>query len=313
VIVIGEVVRLRDYLHPSDRPISIVSMSAISQSTMSDMSDMSRPLTGITVLVTRSAGQSTAFRDRLEAVGARVVEMPALEISPPSSWQELDRAIAQLDRYHWLILTSSNGVDYFCDRLLSQGKDTRDLAGLKIAVVGKKTAASLKQRGLQPDFIPPNFVADSLVSEFPEAVAGKNILFPRVESGGREVLVAEFTAAGAQVAEVAAYQSGCPKKINPAVANLLLQRQVDVITFASSKTVQYFSQLLSQELAAEYNQDLSTLLSNVCLASIGPQTSKTCLNLFDRVDIEAEEYTLDGLTEALVKWASRATSTPSTG
>jgi uroporphyrinogen III methyltransferase/synthase len=313
VIVIGEVVRLRDYLHPSDRPISIVSMSAISQSTMSDMSDMShksRPLTGITVLVTRSAGQSTAFRDRLEAVGATVVEMPALEISPPSSWQELDRAIAQLDTYHWLILTSSNGVDYFCDRLLSQGKDTRDLAGLKIAVVGKKTAASLKKRGLKPDFIPPNFVADSLVSEFPEAVAGKNILFPRVESGGREVLVAEFTAAGAQVAEVAAYQSGCPKKINPAVANLLLQRQVDVITFASSKTVQYFSQLLSQELAAEYQQDLSTLLSNVCLASIGPQTSKTCLNLFDRVNIEAEEYTLDGLTEALVQWASRAPSTP---
>lgn len=212
VIVIGEVVRLRDYLHPGDRPVSLVSMSASQSTIKSTMSDRSAPLTGITVLVTRSAGQSTAFRDRLEAVGATVVEMPALEIGPPSSWQELDRAITQLDTYDWLILTSSNGVDYFCDRLFSQGKDTRDLAGLKIAVVGKKTAASLKQRGLQPDFIPPNFVADSLVAEFPEAVAGKNILFPRVESGGREVLVAEFTAAGAQVAEVAAYQSGCPKK-----------------------------------------------------------------------------------------------------
>jgi len=212
------------------------------------MSDRSLPLTGTTVLVTRSAGQSTAFRDRLEQVGATVAEMPALEISPPSSWSDLDRAIADLDSYHWLILTSSNGVDYFLDRLLTQGKDTRHLAGIKIAVVGKKTAASLAQRGLQPDFIPPNFVADSLVAAFPEPVAGKNILFPRVETGGREVLVAEFTAAGANVAEVAAYQSGCPKKIDPAIANLLQQGQVDVITFASSKTVKCFCQLLTQEL-----------------------------------------------------------------
>jgi uroporphyrinogen III methyltransferase/synthase len=284
------------------------------------MFDQSLPLAGITILITRSVGQNNEFRDRLEKFGAIVAEMPALEIGPPSSWQELDRAIANLDSYHWLILTSTNGVDYFFDRLLTQGKDTRHLAGIKIAVVGKKTAASLKQRGLQADFIPPNFVADSLVAEFPESVAGKNILFPRVETGGREVLVAEFTAAGANVAEVAAYQSGCPKKIDPAVANLLLQRQVDVITFASSKTVQYFCQLLTQELDQGDRGDrledpetrndqklvnlLSDLLSNVYFASIGPQTSQTCTKLLGRVDIEAAEYTLDGLTQTIVEWAS---------
>lgn len=297
------------------------------------MSDRSLPLTGTTILVTRSAGQSSVFRDRLEQVGATVAEMPALEISPPSSWDHLDRAIAHLDTYHWLILTSSNGVDYFFDRLLNQGKDVRHLAGIKIAVVGKKTAASLSQRGLQPDFIPANFVADSLVAEFPEAISDKNILFPRVETGGRELLVAEFTAAGANVAEVAAYQSGCPKKIDPAIANLLQQRQVNVITFASSKTVQYFCQLLTQELESgqslnpgnhpgdrldskitknyqDLEQDLENLLSNVCLASIGPQTSKTCINLLGRVDVEAEEYTLDGLTQAIISWSSHRQQPP---
>ncbi len=317
VIAIGEVVRLRDYLQPRDRPVSI------GQSTMSE----SLPLNGTTILITRAAGQNHEFRDRLEKFGAIIAEMPALEIGPPSSWDELDRAIAHLDSYHWLILTSTNGVDYFFERLLNQGKDARHLAGIKIAVVGKKTAASLQQRGLQADFIPPNFVADSLVAEFPESVSGKNILFPRVETGGREVLVAEFTAAGANVTEVAAYQSGCPKKIDPAVANLLLQRQVDVITFASSKTVQYFYQLLSQLLTEELNRRdrserlkdpetendqepinlLSDLLSNVYFASIGPQTSQTCIKLLGRVDMEAEEYTLDGLTQTIVKWASHRT------
>ncbi len=317
VIAIGEVVRLRDYLQPRDRPVSL------GQSTMSE----SLPLNGTTILITRAAGQNHEFRDRLEKFGAIVAEMPALEIGPPSSWDELDRAIAHLDSYHWLILTSTNGVDYFFERLLNQGKDARHLAGIKIAVVGKKTAASLQQRGLQADFIPPNFVADSLVAEFPESVSGKNILFPRVETGGREVLVAEFTAAGANVTEVAAYQSGCPKKIDPAVANLLLQRQVDVITFASSKTVQYFYQLLSQLLTEELDRRdrserlkdpetendqepinlLSDLLSNVYFASIGPQTSQTCIKLLGRVDMEAEEYTLDGLTQTIVKWASHRT------
>lgn len=318
VIVIGEVVGLRDYLKnylcPPGSPGFLNQFA---------MSDLSLPLAGITILITRAAGQNNEFRDRLEKLGAIVAEMPALEIGPPSSWQELDRAIAHLDNYHWLILTSTNGVDYFFDRLMTQGKDSRHLGGIKIAVVGKKTAASLKQRGLQADFIPPNFVADSLVAEFPESVSGKNILFPRVETGGREVLVAEFTAAGASVTEVAAYQSGCPKQIDPAAANLLLQRQVDVITFASSKTVQYFCQLLTQELAShQKNQNLpndypktkndpnldnllSDLISNVCLASIGPQTSQTCIKLLGRVDIEAAEYTIDGLTQTLVQWASQ--------
>lgn len=340
-IAIGEVVRLRDYLHSPDRPTSISATytyatfipdrytSTTSTTSTFAMSDRSLPLTGTTILVTRSAGQSSVFRDRLEQVGATVAEMPALEISPPSSWEDLDRAIAHLDTYHWLILTSSNGVDYFFDRLLTQGKDARHLAGIKIAVVGKKTAASLSKRGLQPDFIPPNFVADSLVAEFPEAISGKNILFPRVETGGREVLVAEFTAAGANVAEVAAYQSGCPKKIDPAIAHLLQQRQVNVITFASSKTVQYFCQLLTQELESGQSlnpgnnpgdrldskitknyQDLENLLSNVCLASIGPQTSKTCINLLGRVDVEAEEYTLDGLTQAIIRWSSHRQQPP---
>ena len=327
VIVIGEVVRLREYLQ-CDRSIALsnIALSNIALSNISTftMPDRSLPLAGITILITRAAGQNNEFRDRLEKFGAIVAEMPALEIGPPSSWQELDRAIAHLDSYHWLILTSTNGVDYFFERLLTQGKDARHLAGLKIAVVGKKTAASLQQRGLKADFIPPNFVADSLVAEFPESVSGKNILFPRVETGGREVLVAEFTAAGANVTEVAAYQSGCPKKIDPAVANLLLQHQVDVITFASSKTVQYFYQLLTQELTQELDRRdrsdrlddpetkndqklvnlLSDLLSNVYFASIGPQTSQTCIKLLGRVDMEAEEYTLDGLTQTIVKWLS---------
>jgi uroporphyrinogen III methyltransferase/synthase len=149
VMVIGEVVGLQKYMR------SPINKEAIT-----------KPLAGKTILVTRSAGQSSQFSDLLQQVGANVIEMPALVIGPPSSWEALDNAIANLSDFNWLILTSSNGIDYWFERLLSQGKDARALAKIKIAVVGKKTAAILKERGLQPDFIPPNFVADSLIEHF---------------------------------------------------------------------------------------------------------------------------------------------------
>lgn len=266
----------------------------------------SLPLTGKTVLVTRSAGQSSHFSSLLQQEGAEVIEMPALVITPPSSWDALDDAIAQLYNFDWLILTSSNGVEYFFERLHAQKKNNRALGTVQIAVVGKKTAASLKAHGLEPDFIPPNFVADSLIEHFPEPLEGKRILFPRVESGGRDVLVKQITAQGAEVTEVAAYESGCPAQMAPAALEALQQQRVDIITFASSKTVKHFVQLLERSLPEDVQGFPATQsrLQNLCIASIGPQTSISCRQLLGRVDVEAQEYTLEGLIQAIVQWTT---------
>lgn len=252
-------------------------------------------LQGKTILVTRSTGQSSDFCDRLQNHGAIPLSTPALEIVPPSSWQPLDGAIAQLDQVDWLILTSSNGVEFFLDRLLTLGQDLRSLAHLKIAVVGKKTARVLKERGLTADFIPPNFVADSLVERFPESVGGQTILFPRVETGGREVLVRQFREAGAKVLEAPAYESRCPEQLDPQALAALRQGTVDVVTFASSKTVRNFARLI------ETAGDIS--LEGVAIASIGPQTSQSCEQAWGRCDIEAEEFTIEGLERAILDWA----------
>ena len=286
VIVVGQVVRLREYLK------SGISASPIDQNLGVD-GYIDRPfIVGKTVLVTRAAGQASEFSQMLRSRGARVLEMPTLEIVPPTSWQDLDREIEKLDDFNWLILTSSNAVDGFFARLQHAGKDSRALAGIKIAVVGQKTAQSLRQHGITPDFIPPDFIADAVISNFPTAPVGQRILFPRVETGGREVLVREFTELGAIVIEVAAYQSQCPDAIDPTVLAALQNRQVDILTFASSKTVKHFCQLIGTSLPADWQQQ-------VCIASIGPQTSATCRSLLGKVDIEATEYTLPGLVAAL--------------
>ncbi|MEL6578943.1 MAG: uroporphyrinogen-III C-methyltransferase [Cyanobacteria bacterium J06621_12] len=280
VIVIGKVVQLSN-----QNPLS------------------SLPLLNKTVLVTRAAEQSSKFSALLQQQGATVIEMPALVITPPSDWTALDQAIANLAQFHWLILTSANGVNYFCDRLYQLGYDTRALGKTKIAVVGRKTAAALQDRKLNPDFIPPNYVADSLVEHFPTGLAEQKVLFPRVESGGRAVLVQELTHKGAEVVEVAAYQSTCPAKIDKLAWQSLKQKQIDIITFASSKTVKNFKQLLQQQ-SSEMKVNHHNLLQDVCLASIGPQTSKTCNELLGRVDLEAAEYTLEGLITAICNYNS---------
>ncbi|MCU0541347.1 MAG: uroporphyrinogen-III C-methyltransferase [Oscillatoriaceae cyanobacterium Prado104] len=294
VIIIGEVVRLREYLMQPQKTNSIDKSATHKNS--------QQPLAGNTILVTRAASQSAEFSRSLEQLGARAIEMPALEIGAPSSWEPLDDAIAQLSSFQWLILTSHNAVDWFFQRLEAHQKDARSLSGIKIAVVGKKTAESLRSRSVTANYIPPNFVADSLVENFPDILQNCKILFPRVESGGRELLVQEFTARGSHIIEVPAYQSRCPENIDPIALAALQNRAVDIITFASSKTVQNFCHLI--EKAPELSQS-KDWLENICIASIGPETSKSCQNLLGKLDVEAKEYTLDGLTRAIVEWATK--------
>ncbi|MEA5594122.1 uroporphyrinogen-III synthase [Rivularia sp. UHCC 0363] len=283
-------------------------MTANTSSQISATISPTLPLSGKTVLITRSVGQSSQFARLIADAGANAIEMAALEICPPSSWDALDNAIANLAEFDWLIFTSSNGISYFFERLMLLGKDARTLANLKIAVVGEKTAKILENHNLKPDFIPPNFIADSLIEHFPEQLAGQKILFPRVETGGRENLVEEFQNQGAEITEVAAYQSCCPDSIPPSAELALQSGTVDVIAFASSKTVKFFTQL-AQKVFSDNSQDnqssvVSSYLEEVCIASIGPQTSIACQTYFGRVDVEASEYTLDGLTQAIIDWAT---------
>ncbi len=300
VMVIGQVVELQPYL----KSLEFAAQTGDDRRRM-HLSPKAMPLTGKTILVTRShnsrqEAESSTLPHLLQHHGAKVLEMPALEIAQPSSWHALDEAIDDLHHFHWLILTSTNGIDYFFERLAARGKDARALAGIKIAVVGEKTAQRLHQYHLQPDFIPPDFVADALISHFPEpeTLPHSRILFPRVETGGREVLVAEFTQRGAAVVEVAAYQSRCPAAFAIEALEALQQGTVDVVTFASSKTVKCFCQLLEAAVGERW----LPLLADVSVASIGPQTSKTCTELLGRVDVEAATYTLEGLGEAIVNW-----------
>jgi uroporphyrinogen III methyltransferase / synthase len=248
------------------------------------------PLTGKTIVVTRSSEQQSAFTQQLTALGAQVLSLPLLEIIPPSSWEALDQALAEIQSFQWLLLTSANAVEYFLSRAHHQGLEIEDLVHLPLAVVGEKTAAYVQDCGLTPRIIPANFDSEGLLLALQSQVkSGDRVLFPRVEHGGREVVVQTLTLWGATVVQVAAYETRCPLALPPSLQAKFSAQEIDIVTFTSSKTVEHFAQL-----TAGLN------LTPITYAAIGPQTAQTCRERLGRVDIEATTYTLAGLTDALV-------------
>ena len=253
------------------------------------------PLQGRTIAVTRAEQQLGEARRLFEQAGAAVLDLPALVIGPPDEWGPLDDALAELEEFHWLVVSSSNGVDAVEERLQRQGRClARRPASLKIAAVGRKTANRLEALGAPADFVPPDFVADSLIEHFPVSGWGLRLLLPRVQSGGRTLLAEAFGEAGARVVEVAAYESRCPAALPEASAAALAAGGVDAITFSSGKTARHTALLLEQQFGSQWRERLE----GVAVVSIGPQTSQACREVLGRLDAEANPYDLDGLVAA---------------
>ncbi len=252
-------------------------------------------LQGKTIVVTRAQEQQGEARSLLNALGARSLDLPALVIGPPEYWGPLDEALKELETFHWIIFSSANGVRAVQERLNLLGKSLGDVPrSLKIAAVGRKTSSCLQKIGVIPDFVPPNFVADSLIQHFPVSGFGLKILLPRVQSGGRNVLAEAFGEAGAHLVEVAAYESSCPEDIPEETARAFLDLEVDAIAFTSGKTVAHTAKLMRMRFGDLWQQKVD----RVKLISIGPQTSISCKKYFHRVDKEAEPHDLDGLIHA---------------
>ncbi len=256
------------------------------------------PLDGKTIIVTRSQDQQAEARKLFENNGAKVLDLPALIIGPPDDWSSLDNALLDLKQFNWIIFSSVNGVKAVEKRLELFGSSLfKKPKSLKIAAVGKKTAYSLQLFGVIPDFVPPQFIADSLIKHFPEPAFGLRVLIPRVQTGGRTFLSDALSEAGAKVVEVSAYESQCPEDFPSDTAIALQNKEVDAIVFTSGKTAANTAALTSDF----FGQDSNAILKNVQLISIGPQTSISCRKHFHRVDQEASRHDLHGLVEATIQ------------
>jgi uroporphyrinogen III methyltransferase/synthase len=252
-----------------------------------------RPLFGTTVVVTRSREQASALTDRLADLGAEVLEFPTIRVIEPESWEPVDEAIRRIGEYGWLVFTSVNGVDAFFDRLENADLDARALAAARVAAIGPATAARCIERGIRPDYVPEEYRAEGVLEGFLErgVGAGTKVLIPRALEA-REVLPDTLRERGAVVDVVPVYRTELGGGAG-GVLERLAEGTVDVVTFTSSSTVRNFVELAK-------GIDLADAMQDVLVASIGPITSDTARELGLSVGVEAEEYTIPGLAQAVL-------------
>jgi uroporphyrinogen III methyltransferase / synthase len=278
IIIIGHVVSLRRELAWFDK----------------------RPLFGKRIVITRARAQASDLVSKLSKLGAHCIEIPTIKIVPPEDLNPLQKSIENINNYDWLLFTSVNGVKFFFDTLFAMGRDVRVLGHLKFGCIGPVTKKRLKNYGIVCDVLPETYRAESVINAFSKiAIKDKKILLPRAKKA-RTILPEELTKMGAEIDEVIAYETLLDIDEKENLITLLEKDKIDAVTFTSSSTVSNFLSLLN-------SKDTGKLLNGVITASIGPITSDTARSLNIIPDIEAQDYTIQGLVNALLAYYERKT------
>ena len=125
----------------------------------------SKPLFGKHIVVTRARAQASGFAELLESYGAHTIQFPTIEIRPILHNPILDKAIARLGDYDWVIFTSVNAVEIFYSKLRENGADVRSFGKARICAVGPKTVEALDRIGIFADFVPSQSKGSAIATE----------------------------------------------------------------------------------------------------------------------------------------------------
>ncbi len=259
------------------------------------------------ILITRPRAQADDFAEKLRSAGFEPIFFPVIEIRPIEDNVALDRAMEKLDCYEWVVFTSVNAVDVVFDviarseatkqspvetwRLLRHTTARSDTSP-RFAAIGPKTAEALRKHGIEPDFIPDEYVGEAIMSGLGD-VKNKWILLPRAEIARKELSEA-VSKAGGIVHEIVVYRT-LPAETDMDGLNAL-KSGVDIITFTSASTVENFVAIAKQN-----GLDPLNLPRNPLFACIGPITGQAAREAGFQNLVVAKEYTTDGLLEAIAK------------
>ncbi|MGB9601662.1 MAG: uroporphyrinogen-III synthase, partial [Limisphaerales bacterium] len=276
VIVVGEIVKFREKLNWFE----------------------SRPLFGQRVVVTRSREQSGALSALLRERGADVLEVPTIKIAPPTKPEDLMDALLGLNEYDWLVFTSPNGVTAFFEHFFKRFDDLRDIGGTKIAAIGPGTAAKLKEYHLRIDLMPEESLGSKIAKAFAayESIENLRICLLRAEVANQELPKA-LEDLGAIVDDIACYRTIPETDDSTGAGKRLLDEGADWILFTSGSTVENFHLRFGLP-------DLVKKFSNIRLAAIGPETSKTIESFGLKPTVVAKEHNIDGLVKAVEDFIS---------
>jgi len=250
-----------------------------------------KPLFAKSIVVARTARGNREFAEKISSAGAEAIELETVKIEPLTHTNRFLHALEQVPGSDWLIFTSDNGVKLFFGALNDLGKDCRVLGRTKIAAIGTQTAGSLAEFGIKADFVPDEFTSFALGEQLAQAadLAGKKILLMRSALANEELprILERF---GAEVKEAPVYTITPVGQNAHWLSEMITRGQVDWLTFTSPSMAGAFFDMIDVE---------AVNTSRAAVVSIGPVTTRRLEQLGVKVDITAEEHTLDGMIAAI--------------
>jgi uroporphyrinogen III methyltransferase / synthase len=245
-----------------------------------------------------SSEKSDALTSGLEAMGAAVLVLNVIALHPIPDNRDLDAALDDLDRYDWVVISSTHGAQFFVLRMQQRRVTLKDGENPRLCAVGPATAKFLRESGLRVDLIPEEFVAEGILRALakyygdPRNLAGRRFLLPRAQEA-RDVLPQALLDAGAIVDVVPCYRN-VPGSVPPAVVHRLKAAPPDLLVFTSSSTVKNFLTIMGSDEGRR-------VLQAAKVAALGPITAATIQNCGKKVEILPKKNTIPSLLEAIRK------------
>lgn len=251
-----------------------------------------QPLQGRHILVTRAKEQSSKLQQELEAAGAWVIAIPAIEIVPPDLYTELDAALGDVACFDWLVFTSANAVRAVAERAQQLGIPVETLSAVYIAAIGVATADAITTLGLAVELIPPHAVAQSLAEALIPLVRGKRVLLPRARIA-RDLLPDALRLAGASVTIAECYQTIVPAQSVEALRAAFSSpaHSIHAVTFTSASSVYNLAALA---------EAAGISLAGVKKISIGPITTAALEEQGWQADAQSMQADVNHLVEACI-------------
>ena len=248
------------------------------------------PLHGVTVAVTRPKNRAGTLTDKLRALGAHVISYPCIETKTIWPNMPVVEALASIDQYSWLVLTSPTGVETLIQLLDAADMDMRNLAHMKIAVIGSATAKALKAHGLRADYIPAIYDSVHLAEGLVRLVGeGDRVLLLRAAQGSAELPV-QLGEACIPFDDVPIYETLYYNENSADMAQALSAGEIDYVTFTSASTVRGFVSSLPE------GTDVSGFRA-LCIGAMTEQAAKSA----GMQTITATSATIDAMLSRLLE------------
>ncbi|MFC7393733.1 uroporphyrinogen-III synthase [Scopulibacillus cellulosilyticus] len=254
---------------------------------------MKKPLEGKRILITRAKEQAASMVQAIEENGGVPVVIPVLSFEPaPLSAFEQQKLIDTFKKCEWLIFTSVNSIKYF----FHFADDAKDfLENVKIAVVGKKTREVLKDYGFSPDLIPETYTAEALARDLiKHENQPQSVLIPSGQLA-KPYLREKLSEAGFDVKSFVVYHTVKNQASSPALIKMMIHKQLDVITFTSPSSIDFFIELLGCS-------NWQSLVNNKVVACIGQVTAQAARAKGIKVQVTPDHFTAKSLVDTIADY-----------